>query len=319
LSHAPKKKNGAAPPKISLTPRFVPGQSFRYEMEFETTNETSHLGFATDPQGPSSIVMDWSATVRIDVLAEGDSAPTGTHSLRATYEKSAASVRTDTFDPTAEETSERYRQLEGKAMEFTLGPDGKVIKVSGLEGMADSEKTAAAARDWISQLGASTGAPPGGVSIGQTWSSEQPASSLPIAGLVWRADSEYLGNESCRPAKPGIPPSTGTANPAANSEAAPDCAVILAKLSLIRPKSAREMTSPELRQNGVESAGKWTGSSQSLLYVSLDTGMVVSATETGSEEMDVILTSSHNTNMRLKGTISTRSQIALVAGDQKSK
>jgi hypothetical protein len=311
LPHAPRKKNDAASPKISLTPRFVPGESFRYEMQFETTNETSRKGFATDPQGPSSVVVDWNATVRIDVLPLGEGAPGGMR-LKATYEKSTATVRSDTFDPTAEETSEQYRQLEGKVIEFTLEADGKVSKVSGIEGMVDSEKAAQGARDWISQLGASTGAPAGGVSVGQTWSSEQPATALPIAGLVWRADSEYLRNESCHPANPDVPPGAGAAALSARSDVAPDCAVILAKLSLTQPKSARETTPPELRQEGVESSGKWTGSSQSLLYVSLETGLVVSATETGSEEMDVTLTSSHNTSLRYAGTISTRSHITLV-------
>ncbi|HWX38348.1 MAG TPA: hypothetical protein VNY09_03850 [Candidatus Sulfotelmatobacter sp.] len=309
-----RKIIGAASPKISLSPRFVPGESFRYDMEFETTNETSRTGFATDPQGPSSVVVNWNATVRIDVLAPEEGPPGGIR-LRTTYEKSTASVRSDTFDPSAAEATAQYQQLEGKVVEFTLDSARKVVKVTGIEGIADSEKAAQAARDWISQLGAGAGAPVGGVSVGQTWSSEQPATALPIAGLVWRAESEYLGNESCHPPNPDVPPSPGGADAAASSNAAPDCAVILAKLSLVRPKSARETTPPELRESGVQSAGKWTGSAQSLVYVSLDSGMVVSATHTGAEEMDVTLTSSHNTSMRLRGTISTRSQVALVVGE----
>lgn len=318
--HVPKKKSSAALPKISLTPRFVPGETFRYKMEFETRNETSRKGLATDPQGPSSIVVDWNATVRIDVLPP-DEGSVGGIRLRATYEKSTATVRSDTFDPTAEEASEQYGQLEGKSIEFAVGADGKVARVSGLEGMVDSDKEAQAAKDWISQLGPNMGAPAGGVSVGQTWSSEQPASTLPIAGLAWHAVSEYLGDESCHPPNPDVPLSPGASagTPAANPSTAPDCAVILAKLSLVRPKSAREATPPELRREGVESSGKWTGSSQSLLYVSLSSGMVVSATETGSEDVDVTLTSSHNTTMRYEGTISTRSQITMFADVAKPK
>jgi hypothetical protein len=94
-----------------------------------------------------------------------------------------------------------------------------------------------------------------------------------------------------------------------------DCAVILANLNLVRSKAARDPTPPELRKNGVQSAGKWSGSAQSLLYVSLDSGMVVSVTQTGTEQMDVTLTSSHNTTMHYAGTISTRSQVALVSDD----
>ena len=314
-----KKVSVAASPKISLSPRFVPGQSFRYEMELETTNDTLRTGFAADPQGPSSVVVTWNATVRIDVLPPPDGAQGGIR-LRTTYEKSTANVNSDTFDPSADATTEQYRQLEGKVIEITLDAARKVVNISGIEGIADSEKAAQAARDWISQLGAGAGAPAGGLSVGQTWSSEQPAIGLPIAGLVWRAESEYVSNEACHPLNPDVPSAPGGADPAAaNSNSAPDCAVILAKLSLFRPKSERETTPPELRENGVQSAGKWTGTAQSLVYVSLDSGMVVSSTQTGSEEMDITLTSSHKTTMRLKGTISTRSQLTLVAGDGKKE
>jgi hypothetical protein len=317
------QKSGAVSPRVSLTPRFVPGETFRYEMEFETTTETSRSGLASDPQGPSSLVVDWNSTVRIEVLPADDGTPGGIR-LRTTYEKSTASVRSDTFDPAADETSEQYRKLEGKVVEFTLGGDGKVKSVSGIEGIVDSEKAAQSAREWIAQLSASAGAPPGGVSVGQTWSSEQSADSLPIAGLVWHTDSEYLRNESCRPPNPDVPntpgaPDSGANSPAANSQSATDCAVILANLSLVRSKAVHDPTPPDLRKNGVTSAGKWNGSAQSLLYVSLATGMVVSVTQSGTEQMDVTLTSNRNTSMRYAGTISTRSQVALVKGDGHGK
>jgi hypothetical protein len=315
---AVKQKNGATSPRVSLTPRFVPGQTFRYEMEFETTTDTSRSGLASDPQGPSSVIVDWNATVRIEVLPADAGTPGGIR-LRTTYEKSAASIRSDSFDPSASDTSQQYHSLEGKVIEFTLDAGGEVKYVSGLEGMSDSEKGAQSARQWIAQLGASAGAPPGGVSVGQSWSSEQPADSLPIAGMVWRTDSEYLRTEACHPANPDIPVAPAVDSPA-NSQSATDCAVILANLNLVRSKSVRDSTPSEFRKNGVQSAGKWSGSAQSLLYVSLASGLVVSVTQTGTEEMDVTLTSNHgNTSMRYAGTISTRSQVALVADDPHGK
>jgi hypothetical protein len=313
-----EQKGGAASPRVSLTPRFVPGETFRYEMEFETTTETSRSGLAADPQGPSSLVVDWDATVRMEVLPTDASTPGGIR-LRTTYEKSAASVRSDTFDPAADQTIEQYHKLEGKVVEFTLDAGGKVKYVAGVEGIADSEKASQSAREWIAQLSASVGAPPGGVSVGQTWSSEQPADSLPIAGLVWHTDSEYLRNESCHPPNPDVPATPGASDSAANSQPAADCAVILANLNLVRSKSTRDPTPPDFRKNGVTSAGKWNGSAQSLLYVSLATGMVVSVTQSGTEQMDVTLTSNRNTSMRYAGTISSRSQVALVADDSQGK
>jgi len=313
------QKGAAVSPRVSLSPRFIPGETFRYEMEFETTTETSRTGIASDPQGPSSLMVVWNAKVRIEVLPADAGTPGGIR-LRTTYEKSTASVTSDTFDPAASETSEQYHRLEGKVVEFTLDAGGKVKYVAGLEGISDSEKAEQSAREWIAQLSASAGAPPGGVSVGQTWSSEQPADTLPIAGLVWRTDSQYLRNESCHPPNPDVPTGADSAaNAAANAQPPADCAVILAKLNLVRSKAARDPTPPDFRKNGVQSAGKWSGSAQSLLYVSLASGMVVSVTQTGTEQMDVTLTSNHNTSMRYDGTISTRSQVAQVMDDAHAK
>jgi hypothetical protein len=318
LPPARDQKGGAVSPRTSLTPRFVPGQTFRYELEFETTTATSRSGLASDPQGPSSLVVDWNAAVRIEVLPADAGTPGGIR-LRTTYEKSTASIRSDTFDPAASDTSDQYHKLEGKVVEFTIDAGGKVKSVSGLEGIVDSEKAAQSAREWIAQLSASAGAPPGGVSVGQTWSSELPADSLPIAGMVWRTDSEYLRNEACHPPNPDVPTTAGAADSGANSQPAADCAVILADLNLIRSKAVRDLTPPELRKNGVQSAGKWNGSAQSLLYVSLASGMVVSVTQTGTEQMDVTLTSNRNTSMHYAGTISSRSQVALIVDDGHGK
>jgi hypothetical protein len=316
--HSAPHKNAAASSRVSLAPRFAPGQSFRYEIEFQTTTATSRSGLASDPQGPSSLVVNWSAAVHIEVLAADSDTPGGIR-LRTTYEKSSATVSSDTFDPAATETTDQYKNLEGKVIEFTLDSDGKVKHVSGVEGIVDSEKAAQSARDCITQLSTSAGAPPGGVSVGQKWSSDQPADSLPIAGLIWHTDSEYLRNEPCHPFNPDAPAAVTAKNPAGNLRAPVDCAVILAKLSLIRSRSARALTPPELRRNGVQSTGTWSGTAQSLLYVSLSTGMVVSVTQTGTEEMDVKLTSNHNTSMRYAGTVQSRSQVALVDSDAASK
>ena len=289
-------------------------------MEIETTTNTARSGIASDPQGPSSVLVDWDATVRVEVLPADPGAPGGVR-LRTTYEKSEASVRSDTFDPAAAQTEEQYHKLEGKVIEFTLDSGRRVKSVEGIEGMVDSEKAAQLARDWIAQISASAGAPPGGVSVGQTWSSEEPADSLPIGGLMWRTDSEYLRNESCHPPNPDVPAAPDTlaaTHSDTNSTAAKDCAVILANLSLVRSKGGRE-TPMGLRKDGIQTAGKWSGSGQSLLYVSLATGMVVSVTQTGTQEMNVTLTSNRNTSMRYSGTISSRSQVALVAGDARAK
>lgn len=312
------QKGGPASPRVSLAPRFVPGETFRYELEFETTTQTSRSGLASDPQGPSSLEVVWNATVRIEVLPADVRAPGGIR-LRTTYEKSSASVRSDTFDPSAGQTREQYEKLQGKVLEFTVDAAGKVQSVTSLEGIMDEEKAAQSARDWIAQLSASAGAPPGGVTVGETWSSEQPANSLPLAGMVWRTNSQYLRDEPCHPPNPNLAPTSGAATSALNAESEEMCAVVLANLSLVRLKSLRDLTPPEYRKNGMQTAGVCTGSAQSLVYVSLKSGLVVSVTQTGTEKMDVTLTTSHSASIHYFGTISTRSQVALVADQAQGK
>jgi hypothetical protein len=312
------QKKGTATPRVSLAPRFIVGQTFRYEMEFETTTATSRSGIVSDPQGPSSSVVDWNATVRVEVLPT-DPATASEVRLRTTYEKSTASVHSDSFDPGADETRAQYQNLEGKAIEFVLDAGGKVKSVAGLEGLVDDEKAGQSARQWVNQFGASAGAPPGGVVPGQTWSTDQPANSLPLAGLVWRSNAEYLRNEPCHPPNPELPAGAGAAGPARNAEAKEICAVILTRLDLIRPRAVRDPTPEEFRKNGVQTAGKWTGSGQSLMYVSLATGLVVSVTQTGAQEMDVTLTPSRRASIRYAGTITSRSHVALVIGESKEE
>ncbi len=318
-SQAKSQKNNIAtsPPRVSLSPRFSPGQAFRYAMEFETTTATSQSGLAKDPQGPSKLVITWDATILLEVLPTEASAP-GSIRLRTTYEKSTAHVTSDTFDPAAAATEEQYQKLEGKAVEFTLDASGKVISVSGLPEIVDGEKAVLAAREWIAQLDTGSGAPAGGVTVGQTWSSEQPA-SLPVAGMVWRTESEYLRDEVCHPPNPEAPPAPSSAESAANPEPPETCAVILTRLNLVRPKPVRNSTPEEYRKSGVQTAGKWEGSAQSLSYISLRTGLAVSVTQTGTEEMHVTLTTQHNASMRYAGTILSRSQVALVADDPHGK
>ena len=313
-SPAKTHRSAVAPstPRVSLAPRFFPGQSFRYAMEFETTTATSRSGLATDPQGPSKLVITWDATILLEVFPPEVAAP-GSIRLRTTYEKSTAHVTSDTFDPVAAATQVQYQKLEGKVVEFTLDASGKVISVSGLAEIVDGEKAVQAAREWITQLDAGSGAPAGGVTVGQKWSSEQPATSLPVVGMVWRTESEYMRDEICHPPNPEAAPASPSAASVANPESLETCAVVLTRLSLVHVKSPRDSTSNENRKSGMQTTGKWDGSAQSLSYISLRTGLAVSVTQTGTEEMDVTLTNGKNASLHYAGTILSRSQVALVA------
>ena len=281
-------------------------------MEFETTTSSSRTGLTADPQGPSRRVIIWDATIRLEVL-EPLAGAAGALRIRTTYEKSLATVRSDTFDPLAAAAQEQYASLQGKSVEFGLDGDGSVVSISGLEGLVQDAQALETAGKWISQVTSGPGAPATGVVAGQKWSSTQPA-SLPIGGLSWRTESEYLRDEPCRAPVPA-PDSAGAEPvvPFGNSPGGDECAVVLTRMDLVRGKSADDSTPDDYRKNGLRTSGKWNGSGQSLSYISLRTGMLVGMTQTGNEQMDFTLTSDTNQTLRYVGAISSRLQVSLTA------
>jgi hypothetical protein len=317
----------AAPaPGIALRPRLDPGQVKRYQIQFQTISETRRGGVVQDPQGPSRLVVTWDATVRLEVVGEA-AAPDAIGKLpksaaanksraeskplhaapmriRTTYERSVAMVTSDTPEPQAEEIEKQYANLQGRVIEFTLGSDGRVSNVTGLEAISTGEQSRQAAEQWVAQLSIFSEAPPS-IAPGQNWSSQKPAGLLPLAGLIWRSDSSYVRDESCRPA-----------DPADVSTAPPEiCAVVLTRESLSSPRALRDPTPEEYRRNGVRTSGHWTGSGESLTYVSLQNGWTVSITQNSAQEIDLTALNASGTSIRYAGTVETHSRVLLLPSE----
>jgi len=299
---SPQPKPHSAPSPVSLHPRFAPGQVLRYKIVLETTTVGGSSGLVQDSAASGQLILTWNAIVRIDVLTPEPSSPAAMR-LRTTYEKSSATVRTDSYDTAANDMIEQYRRLEGRAIEFALDAQGKVIGVQGLDDIVTDPKAQRDARQWIEQL--STGPGPSGsvASPGQQWTADQPAEGLPLAGMVWRTTAVYLRDTPCL--RSGVP--------AQKTQQKPEmCAVIVTHLNLIPPKSQHDTTSDELRARGMTAAGTWAGSGESESYISLRSGWVIAVNQTGMEKMDVTVTNEHDDALRYNGTVVTRTNLQLV-------
>jgi hypothetical protein len=302
-----------APAPVALQPRFTPGQVLRYRMTLESDSSTRQSGSIKDPQGPTALDVTWDAAIRLEASAAESAAVSASTArgnggapvrLRITYESSQATLRSDTPEPRADDIERQYAQLAGRSIEFTLAPGGQVSDIRGLENFLSDDKARAAVQQWIVQLSAASAAPAGGITPGQKWNSTQEA-ELPLAGLSWRTDSTYLRNEPCRLAMAAPPAGAGA-----------DCAVILSRLALITTRPVRDPTPDEYRRNNLRTSGRWTGTGQSLMYVSLDTGWIVSNTQESTQEMDVTITdASPNpvSAVRHSGSVTTRSQVSLLS------
>jgi len=319
----------APPQRIDLRPKLIPGEVLRYQIQLQTVTDTKRTGAISDPQGPSQLAVTWGATIKLEVLAtpnppaasstaskpaenkkagSGSAAPSIPLRIRTTYEHSAATVKSDSPDPQADDIERSYSRLEGQVIEFTLGTDGHVSDVHGLEGIIDDDKVRQAAEQWVAQVSGPTVAA-AGVALGQSWNSAQPAQSMPLAGLVWRSNSTYVRNESCRPAE--APPSPGVGEL---------CAVILTRQSIDPRKQLRDPTPEDYRRNGLHTSGTWAGSGESLSYVSLPTHLVVSVTQDSSQQIDFTVTNPSGQSIRYAGKIETHSRVALLPpGDRASQ
>ena len=296
---------GAA--RVQPRPRLTPGVVMRYQIEVQSTSDTSHSGAVQDPQGPSHLIVTWNATIRMEALsgnaAVSATAPPGSIRLRTTYEKSSAVVSSDTPDPQAEATEQQYDKLEGQSIEFTVLPGGGVSDVSGLSDILTDEKARSAVEQWIKQISAGVGTPTQGIIPGQTWSVDEPADTLPLAGMVWRTNSTYLQNEPCRSVDP-----VGTTT----AQDGETCAVILTRLSLVTVRKMHDPTPDAYLKNGVHTTGHWSSSGESMNYVSLRNGWVVNVTQNGSEQMDVMFTNSSGVAVRYSGTVGTHTTVSLL-------
>jgi len=294
--------------RIDLRPQLVPGEVLRYRIQLQTITDTKRSGAISDPQGPSRLAVTWDATIKLEVLGAGSTPPAeanplGLMRIRTTYEQSAASIKSDSPDPEGENIEQTYKRLEGQAVEFTVGTDGHVSDVRGLDGVIDDDRVRQAAEQWMEQVSGTAGAPQN-VALGQTWNSAQPATSMPLAGMTWRSNSSYLRNEPCRPGDPNAP--------AVPVEL---CAVILTRQSVLPQKQPRDPTPEDYRRNGLHTSGRWSGSGESLSYVSLRTHSAVSVTQDSAQQIDFTVTNASGNSIRYAGTIETHSRVQLLPPD----
>ncbi len=296
--------------RVRLEQKFFPGETLRYRIEEHTTTTGTTTTPIVNPEGGSQSKQAIDMLVRLDVLAAPPPAGAGTGPVhvRATFEKSTAESESDALDLEQPSLEDTYQRLEGHSVEFTITPDGQLSQFKGLEDVLPSRSAAEPALSWLTGLLASRGLPRGGVAIGQKWNSERAFSGVPLTGLTWRKQSTYLRDEPCHRSDAASAPGRPTRGP---SDA---CAIILTRLEILRRGSAHGDATPEdYRRNGLRTSGAWTGSGESLDSISLDTGLLVSSTQTSSQDMDYAITSAATGSaIHHRGHVQTQSQITLV-------
>jgi len=292
--------------RLRLAPRLSPGQTLRYELDFRSRSNGFAVSNVQNPQAAREVTLSLGVRVRVEVLGAAGTGPGPAPKqdtdkglrLRTTYEKIASDVRSDTPDPVVEEMGKHMAQLEGKSFEFTLDKSGHVRNLSGLEDFLPEQVRAA--QDWLEGISPAEAWPEGGAAPGEKWAFEQDA-RLPLVGVKWVRESTYLRNEPCRQ-EPGR---------AASGET---CAVILTRGLLTRKGGTKDATPLEYRQKGLHTSGSVEGTNETLTYVSLTTGLVVSVTQTGTQKLVLTVGLADGSNaVSYDAEVKTESQLSLIS------
>jgi hypothetical protein len=300
--------------RVRLTPHFSTGDVIRYQIDLRNVSSGRTEGPIRDPEAASELKQSATIVIRLEVLsvdAQAGSEPSKIR-MRATYERSSANNESDAYDEQADATVEQYRKLEGQSFEFTLGGDGRVSDVTGLDKILHDPSAIASARGWISNISPGANFPKKGIAVGEKWHSDEPLAGAPLKGTVWRAESTYVRNELCR----GEGGAAGTASAPAPPTVTKDaemCAVVVTQFKILQLNPHGDLTPPEYVHNGLRATGSWTGSGESVNSISLRTGFVINVTQTSEQEMNFTISSASSpSKITYAGDVKSQSQIALL-------
>jgi hypothetical protein len=307
--------------KIHISPKFAAGQTLRYRIQTRTSTKGTTTTPIANPEGGSETNLATLLVVRLDVLAApaASSDSPGAARVRATYEDSEATAQADAVNPGAPSPGEAYERMKGHSIEFTIGPGGELADFDGLDKIFSNASDAEPMLSWARGLSSSAGFPKHGIELGQKWTSQRELEGMPLTGLQWKTEATYLRDESC-----SAPQSASESDPrsAANAPAAPlssvpleICAVILTQFQIDRHASARADGTPDdYRKNGLRTSGKWTGSGESLDSISLASGLLVSSTQSSTQDVDYQIESTRNAGSSIHRTshVTTKTEITLL-------
>ena len=307
--------------RVRLAPHFVVGQVLDYQIEMRNVTKGRTTGMVQDPEAASQLAQSTSLVVRLEVLhlesaGSGDAPKVR---LRATCRQASVTNESDAYDEQAEAMAQQYRKLEGHSLEFTLDADGQVSELTGLEGVLQDPATQASVRGWLANISAGARFPKKGILVGDKWHTEEPVPGAPLRETVWRADASYLRNEPCSNAGSGD--AIAAEKPAAQRSDAPSdrddpnsCAVILTQFKILQANPRGDLTPADYLHNGLRTSGVWTGTGESVSFVSLQSGLLISATQSVDQDLNFTIASATATSSKLNytGNVKSQSHITLL-------
>lgn len=296
--------------RVDLFPKLRPGQTLDYEISYRNDKRTKTESSFVVAEAPPAAKIEVRGLLHLEIL---DVAAQGQRALihaRTRFESLNSQETKLKLPNTESPPNQTPPQNPGETpIEFTIFPDGRIDQIQGLDALSPEQQQAW--QEWASRFAGAAVFPAGGIKLAQKWKSDEPEKSpSPIAGLIWTRESTYVRNEPCRAAQ-----ITAQGDIVESPEPPETCAVILTTSTLKQQSSSKDATPEDFQLHQLRTKGTTRGSNKTITYISLETGLVVRASDEADQSMTVTIAKSDGTN-RVHYDIHAQSvaEILLLAG-----
>ncbi len=278
--------------RVNLFPRLQAGQTMAYRIAYRVVKQTKTQSAVVWAQTPAGADINVQGLLRLDVLGVKAQGQRSTISARTWFEVFNADPQP--APPNAQPSSDQKPpdDTRGIAIEFSISPGGRFEQVKGLDAL--SPELQQSWQQWATTFAAAAAFPADGVKLAQKWKSEEPEkSSSPIAGLIWTRESTYLRNEPCRAAQLSM---QGDENGPSQPSETENCAVIQTTATLKQKFSPKNSTPEDFKLHQLRTTGAASGANTTLLYISLQTGVLIRSSDAADQAMNVIIAKADGSN-----------------------
>ena len=250
--------------KIVLLPRLQNGETLRYESRARLDRHVQTKSNVSTMLRPAELRRDLSTGLRFSV-----------QEFRLVDNRPMLAAETE-LRPVEEAATENPAN-KFPTVSFTISGDGGVTRADGLEDLDPEQRLIW--QFWVAQFAFGWTLPVAGVKPGEKWKSEEVEKSpTPIANLAWERETTYVQNDKC----PVLP-----------SE---QCAVFLVAATLKQKSNPKDTTPEDYQLHQLKTFGTARGTNETLAYISLETGLLVRATEDLQQFMDVTIAKADGSN-----------------------
>lgn len=284
--------------RLPAAPQFHEGQTLVYQLETSGSRSTKVESRVTGLESPPQESLTASCLLRVNV-AHVDRK--GFRLKTFLSDKETAKSQPDSADASGPSSPDRL-------VEVFVALDGSASGIKGLDQLTSAQRYAWTA--WLGRFTSTMAFPKGGVRPGQRWKvSEIESWPSPVAELSWDRRYQYVKRESCTPGGQNSAPGKNVKSPPTID----GCAVIFVHAALRQKSSPKNSTPNDYKLRGLATQGTATGTNETILYVSTNTGILVRATEEAQQSMDAFIALADGTNrVRYLITAKSRSRIELL-------